>query len=187
LTKRSQKTSAKASSPRKAAPKTPAAEALCPCGTGLPYAQCCEPVVRRKRTAATPEELMRSRYSAYAKGEVDHILATIVPGKLSGYDEKGIRDWSLKSQWHGLEILACTGGGADDKQATVEFTAHFTQNGVRQQHHEVGRFVKQRGKWFYEDGEIIKPQPVVRSEPKVGRNDPCPCGSGRKYKKCCGK
>lgn len=29
--------------------------------------------------------------------------------------------------------------------------------------------------------------PYVRMEKKVGRNDPCPCGSGKKYKKCCGK
>ena len=41
------------------------------------------------------------------------------------------------------------------------------------------------GKWFYVDGDMVKPKPVVRDKPKVGRNEPCPCGSGRKYKKCC--
>jgi len=32
----------------------------------------------------------------------------------------------------------------------------------------------------------VKQAPIHREAPKVGRNDPCPCGSGKKYKKCCG-
>ena len=36
-------------------------------------------------------------------------------------------------------------------------------------------------------GGTGKPQPIVKKEKKVGRNDPCPCGSGKKYKNCCGK
>jgi preprotein translocase subunit SecA len=35
-------------------------------------------------------------------------------------------------------------------------------------------------------GETVRAKPIVREAPKVGRNDPCPCGSGKKYKKCCG-
>jgi preprotein translocase subunit SecA len=37
------------------------------------------------------------------------------------------------------------------------------------------------------DDSAEKPETVVRGAPKVGRNDPCPCGSGKKYKQCHGK
>ncbi len=68
----------------------------------------------------------------------------------------------------------------------VEFIASYAQDGLAENHHEVSTFRKVNGSWLYESGRIIT-ETVTRSAPKVGRNDPCPCGSGKKYKQCCGR
>lgn len=158
----------------------------CPCGSSRPWAECCEPLIRGTRPAATAEELLRSRYSAYVKGEIPYLLATTHPDHLADQDEEGIRDWSQNSQWHGLQILGATAGGPEDDEGQVEFIADFTHDGERSQHHELATFGRVDGDWKLVKGERVKQQPYVREEPKVGRNDPCPCGSGKKYKKCCG-
>ncbi|KAF0217248.1 MAG: SEC-C motif domain [Geobacteraceae bacterium] len=157
----------------------------CPCGSNLDYAECCEPLIRGKRTAATAEELMRSRYSAYVKVETGYLFETTHPDHREGYDHKGTEEWAKSSEWENLEILATTGGGPDDDQGDVEFIARYREKGARKQHHELAGFKKNEGKWFFTDGRAVAPRPIVSS--KVGRNDPCPCGSGAKYKKCCGK
>ena len=83
----------------------------CPCGSDRLWADCCEPVIRAVRPAATAEELLRARYSAYARGEIPFLLQSTHPDHRGDQDEDGIRDWSQNSQWHGLEILD-TGTGA---------------------------------------------------------------------------
>ena len=87
----------------------------------------------------------------------------------------------------GLEIVETTEGGPDDDTGTVEFIAKFKQNGQEIKHHELASFEKIDGKWIFMDGEVPKPKQVIRETQKVGRNEPCPCGSGKKFKKCCGK
>lgn len=159
----------------------------CPCGSNLAYADCCAPLIAGARTAATAEALMRARYSAYAKGELAYLKATMHPDHRDGHDEKSTRDWSLNSQWHGLTILGVEGGGEGDEAGTVEFAADYTHGGTRRRHHELATFRRADGVWYLEGGELVKPKPVVRETPKIGRNDDCPCGSGRKYKKCCGR
>ena len=157
----------------------------CPCGSGVDYAACCQPIIRGKQPAKTAEQLMRARYSAHAKVEIDFLYDSTHPDHREGYDHKGTRKWAEKSAWHGLEILGTTGGGAKDKTGEVEFIARFRdKEGVRR-HHEIGHFEKKRGRWLFTEGEMVKPKPLSVS--KVGRNDPCPCGSARKYKKCCGQ
>jgi SEC-C motif-containing protein len=130
---------------------------------------------------------MRSRYSAYVKGEVDYILKTTSPKQREGLDEKATRAWSENAKWHGLEILKCEKGKKDDTTGVVEFAANYTEGDNFKRHHERGTFKKVRGKWYYEEGDMVRPAPVVREAPKIGRNDPCPCGSGKKYKRCCGR
>ena len=103
------------------------------------------------------------------------------------FDENASRAWSKAAQWHGLEILGVQEGQKGDKKGVVEFRALYTANGEFCNHHEVSTFVKEPDGWKFEDGELVGEKPVVREEPKVGRNDPCPCGSGKKYKKCCGR
>jgi len=157
----------------------------CPCGTNKPYSQCCEPLIRGERQAQTPEELMRSRYSAYAKTEVDYIISTTHPEKQEDLLPEGIQRWSESSTWHGLEIVSSDGAEANDQTGTVEFIAHYTEKNTKKKHHERALFDRIDGTWYFSDGEPVTPKQFIRQQPKVGRNDPCPCGSGKKYKKCC--
>lgn len=158
---------------------------FCPCGTGRPYADCCEPFITGKRLPLTAEELMRSRYSAYTRVETGYILQTTHPDHRGDFDEKGTREWAESSQWEGLEIVNTAGGGPDDTEGKVEFIARYRDRDVRRTHHELADFRKLDGVWYFTDGVGVKPAPATSV--KVGRNDPCTCGSGQKYKKCCGK
>ena len=157
----------------------------CPCGSGRDYDECCGQYIGGKSKAPTAEALMRARYSAYAVGAVDFIVETCVTAEGGRIDVDATKKWSEGSKWLGLKILKTEKGGAADDKGSVEFVATYEQAGLREEHHEIGGFVKKEGLWLYDDGNII-PTTVVRSGPKVGRNDPCPCGSGKKYKKCCG-
>ena len=160
----------------------------CPCGSGLELEACCGPIIAGERRAATPEALMRSRYTAYALREVDHILATHDPETRAQVDPKETRDWAERTSWQSLQILDTQGGGPADDRGEVEFVARFRdEKGRELSHHERSTFVRRDGQWYFADGVAPKPAPARRSEPKVGRNDPCPCGSGKKFKKCHGK
>ena len=160
----------------------------CPCSSGKDYDACCGPIIEGK-PAATAEALMRSRYTAYARGAVDHIMSTYAPKAASGVDRESTEKWSRESVWLGLEVLATEKGGEADDEGTVEFVARYRQGveGPEQVHHERARFVRgaKDRRWLYADGKTVTP-PLVRTEAKTGRNEPCPCGSGKKFKKCHG-
>ncbi len=161
----------------------------CPCGKGPSLEACCGPILDGA-PAPTAEALMRSRYTAYVVGNIDHIVATHDPASRDTVDREGTLTWSKQSDWLGLEILATEGGGEADETGVVEFVARFALVGRVQAHRERSRFVKKDEgagpRWFYVDGEMEKARPVAREAPKVGRNEPCPCGSGKKFKKCHG-
>jgi SEC-C motif-containing protein len=159
---------------------------ICPCGSGLAYAGCCEPYIRGEQKAPTAEALMRSRYAAYVEHEVDYIVDTCVQEGKDRIDVRQTRQWSERSKWLGLKIISLARGGIEDSEGTVEFEALYEMDGLRDIHHEKAKFKKQDGLWLYDDGDIV-PKTVVRSIPKTGRNDPCPCGSGKKYKFCHGR
>lgn len=159
---------------------------ICPCGSEKNYTDCCEPVIKGQAQAATAEQLMRARYTAYTQAEMDFLQDSLHPDRREGNDPEGARDWAENSQWHGLEILETTGGGADDDSGTVEFAANYTYKDEDQRYHEMASFDKVDGVWYFSEGKPGVRKPVVREEPKVGRNDPCPCGSGKKFKRCCG-
>jgi len=158
----------------------------CPCGSNLPYEQCCGPYIAGERAAPTAEALMRSRYTAYSKQSVEYLGETLHPDYRSDHDVNATRRWAAESSWLGLEIRQVSGGKEEDAEGTVEFIATFKDKGVIRRHHERSRFRRDEGRWYYVDGEIVGQGTYVHEEPKVGRNDPCPCGSGKKYKKCCG-
>ena len=158
----------------------------CPCGSQQSYTLCCEPIITFKSKASTAEQLMRGRYTAYVKGCVEFILQTTLEEKRKECDEKAIQNWSKNSIWHNLEIVSTNKGGPEDTEGLVEFTAHFTEDSIKKNLHEKAIFKKINDQWFYVDGEIQKSKPFTRTEVKVSRNDPCSCGSGKKYKKCCG-
>ena len=153
----------------------------CPCGSGLKFAECCGPFLEGSRPAPTAEALMRSRYTAFAVQDVPYILRSwhrsTRPGSLDLSDEAGF-------DWHGIEVLETEAGGAEDKAGVVEFIANFSGHGQDHRLHERAKFVCEEGQWLYVDGKVNPGRVPVTSE-KIGRNEPCPCGSGKKYKKCC--
>lgn len=160
---------------------------VCPCGSGIAFAECCEPVIKGVRPALTAEELMRSRYSAYVTKQIDYLRDSLHPDHRDDFDEKNTRQWAESSEWRGMEIVETKEGGPEDSEGEVEFIVSFTQNGTSMKHHELGSFSKVDGIWYFVNGDAVAPRPVVRETPKIGRNEPCPCGSGKKFKKCCGK
>ena len=158
----------------------------CPCGSDKNYAECCKPV----HEGASPElavNLMRARYSAYAADQISFLGSSLHPNHADDYDEKATRGWAESSTWISLTICGTEAGGADDNEGTVDFIARYRANddGVRE-HRELASFARHEGKWCYTDG---KPVVEKRTNPhrNIGRNDPCFCGSGKKFKKCCGK
>jgi len=160
---------------------------LCPCKSGKTFGECCGPVISGAAKAETAEALMRARYASYVTGDVDFLRTSATKAVQAEFDEKTSRSWSRASTWHGLEIIRTEGGQKGDAEGVVEFRALYTANGEFCNHHEVSTFVKEADGWKFADGELVGEKPTVREEPKVGRNDPCPCGSGKKYKKCCGR
>jgi SEC-C motif-containing protein len=133
----------------------------------------------------TAEALMRARYAAYALGEIDYILNTHDPETAKEVDRTNTELWSKSSKWLGLQILSTERGQPEDSEGTVEFLARYKLQGMTVSHRERATFRKVSGKWVFVDGQEVSPPPVRRDGPAVGRNDPCPCGSGKKYKKCC--
>lgn len=159
----------------------------CPCGSGIAFARCCEPFLTGSALPETAEQTMRSRYTAYTRVDTAYLMATLHPDNRDEGDEESARTWAKESEWLGLEILGTSGGGAGDEQGLVEFIARFRdRKGEAHAHHERSLFVKENGRWLFREGET--PQTTIRrSAPKIGRNDPCSCGSGKKFKKCCEK
>lgn len=160
--------------------------AICYCGLEKPYAECCEPIIKGEAKARTPEELMRARYSAHATGNLQFLVDSVHPDHRQGVSVEELEEWSPHVTWAGLEISSATPGETDD-EGYVTFTAHFTVKDVPQEMTEDSYFQKYNGEWMYVDGTVQGEEPYRREAPRVGRNDPCPCGSGKKFKKCCGK
>ena len=158
----------------------------CPCGSGRAFELCCEPYLMGRLHAPTAEALMRARYSAYALCSIDYLFKTSGPRIRKEFDAEGSKRWAESAEWTGLDVLAAEGGGEQDAAGMIEFVAHYTIKKKAFDHHEKAQFAKVGGQWLFMDGEVIGPEPIRRETPKIGRNDPCTCGSGRKYKKCCG-
>ena len=150
----------------------------CPCGSGIGYEACCARY-HNGLAALTAETLMRSRYSAYVLKLGTYLRDTwhsaARPVTLSLNNDE--------TRWCGLEIIQCHGGSANDQTGEVEFIARWlAPDGRCGELHERSRFVCEERRWYYVDGELF-PATIT----KVGRNDPCPCGNGRKFKQCCGR
>lgn len=133
----------------------------------------------------TAEELMKARYNAFENGDIDFIVETHHPETKGDMDIEETRKWALNSKWLGLEIISTEAGTQSDEEGVVEFKAFYEDNGKEIVHHEKSKFVKLDNKWLYYGW--IPLQGTIVKEEKIGRNDPCICGSGKKYKKCCGK
>jgi len=156
----------------------------CPCGSGREFAACCEPYIRGDAPAPGPEALMRSRYTAYTLQEMPYLLETLHPSQRSDFDADGAAKWARESEWEALEIVDVS--DLTDNSGKVEFRVTYRRKGEKLIHHEMAEFRKSGETWYFLDGKMVSAGQFTRESPKVGRNDPCPCGSGKKFKKCCG-
>jgi SEC-C motif domain protein len=148
----------------------------CPCGTSS-YAACCGPRHSGSRPAETAEALMRSRYSAYALGLGDYLVATNERPARPG-ESAELTTWGRSVAWVGLRVEAVEAGGVEDDGGFVRFSARFLEAGALVTLTERSRFSRVNGAWKYVEGTS-----EVRRV-KLERNAPCPCGSGRKAKQC---
>ncbi|MEI6463362.1 MAG: YchJ family protein [Verrucomicrobiota bacterium] len=161
----------------------PALSDPCPCGSGQAFGPCCDPVLKQERVAATAEQLMRSRFTAHYLSDYRHLHRTYLSTARQPYVEEDLSEGEL--QWSRLVVHAHEPGPRPDT-AFVDFTAYFRDGGNEHPLHEKSEFQRIDGQWFYTKSVRTGPAPA-KAAPKVGRNDPCPCGSGRKFKQCCGK
>lgn len=148
---------------------------LCPCGSNALYTQCCA-VYHQGQKPSSAEQLMRSRYSAYALTLVDYLVATTLPIQQHRLDRAGIEAWSRSSQWQGLNVHQHQLAPHSSEHAWVSFSARWRDAQGEHQHDERSAFVRVEGQWYFID-------PNQRLS--AGRNDPCPCGRAAKFKKCC--
>ncbi|WP_288726136.1 YchJ family protein [uncultured Psychrobacter sp.] len=171
---------------------------ICPCqinpvsdaiGAPLLYQDCCQPyhdgLLNKEADgikAETAKRLMRTRYSAFVLVKPNYIVKTTIPAQQNLLDIKAIENWAKETDWAGLEIVTHT-PKLDKRHAQVEFKAYFKTNENLQAHHELSAFVKvtdknsNNARWYFLD-------PTVSMS--VSQKQPCICGSGEKFKRCCG-
>jgi SEC-C motif-containing protein len=165
---------------------------VCPCRKldkiQLTYEECCAPFITHQKLAPTAESLMRARYTAYAKLAIDFVDQTQIAVEPNDFNKDEALKWAQGSEWLGLEIKSKSKGEEKDLTGIVEFIAHYKdkESGKDLIHHETSLFSHEKDGWKFKQGNIHGAQPQKRLEVKIGRNDPCSCGSGKKYKKCCG-
>ncbi|MEO1066230.1 MAG: YchJ family metal-binding protein [Pseudomonadota bacterium] len=121
----------------------------CPCGRNAPYEACCQPFHTGDALPDTAEQLMRSRYTAFVKSEIDYLKDTTWPKFQKDFDVDGYRRRAQESLWLGLVIHETDAGGADTTRGTVAFTAHSMVNGAKNAQQEVSLFRKKAGRWYY--------------------------------------
>lgn len=156
----------------------------CPCCSEHYFSDCCEPVIQSE-SASTALALMRSRFTAYFMQKAEYIFDTTHFKTRQKSSLNEIEIWAKENKWTKLEIVKVEKGSVSDQTGTVEFKAHFVDgSGALQIHHEKSNFVKENEKWFYVDGVINPQKPVMVKT--ISRNALCICGSGKKYKNCCG-
>lgn len=171
----------------------------CPCLSDKEFNECCEPVLKAIKKPDTAEILMRSRYTAFTLADINYLKNTLAPESRHDFDEASTLKWAKSAKWLGLQILKTEKGQKEESKGTVEFIAKYEVDGEKLDHHEVSQFRKSdTGQWYFIDGDghthkegeshdhYAKPETFVRAEEKIGRNEPCSCGSGKKFKKCCG-
>ncbi len=168
---------------------------LCPCRISsklsfltapVAYSDCCQPYHDALNNsddnvndikAESAERLMRTRYSAFVLQKADYIVKTTVQAQQALLDVDAIEKWARETNWAGLEIVSHT-AKLGKRHAQVEFKAFYTKpDGQQAAHHELSSFVKIDGRWFFLD-------PTV--DMTVSQKQPCICGSGEKFKRCCG-
>jgi SEC-C motif-containing protein len=149
---------------------------LCLCGSQHTYADCCEPLILNKQAADTPEQLMRSRYTAYAIKNAKYVYQTYASSAQSANPVNEISDFANSCRFINLDVITCS---TLENTGFVEFKAQYFYQNLFCELHEKSKFIKEHTHWRYLNGDIF---PVA--DKKISRNDNCPCNSGKKYKKC---
>ncbi|MEA1983719.1 MAG: YchJ family metal-binding protein [Campylobacterota bacterium] len=145
---------------------------MCICGNLTPFEECCAPLISHQCQPETPQQLMRSRYSAYVKSDAKYLVFSSVCENQTEEDMVDIENFSSQVEWLKLDVI-----NAIDER--VEFKAYYRDKDGVQVLHEKSNFVLVDGVWKYKDGALYNS--------KIERNEPCPCASGKKFKKCCSK
>jgi len=164
-----------------AAFQPPRGDQPCPCGGGQKFAACCEPILKREKPAENAEKLMRSRFTAHVARNWEHLHRSYAKTANEPYAPEGDvegRDWSRL-------VIHSHEPGVRPDTAYVDFTAYYKEGDAEHPMHEKAEFHKIGGAWLYARAVREGPAPIKSGQAKVGRNDPCPCGSGKKYKQCC--
>ncbi len=155
---------------------------MCLCGSQADYSSCCQPFHDNKNSPNSAECLMRSRFTAYAMRKTDYLLKTWDASKRPEEIDFSKED----VVWTKLEIVSIKKGGANDSKGLVEFKAYYMMDNEEYVMKELSRFKKLAGQWMYLDG-LVNSVVKVGEQTNQGKNAPCSCGSGKKFKRCCGK
>ena len=127
---------------------------------------------------------MRSRFTAHALHDFAHLHRTYLPTASRPYVPEA--DESPRLVWTRL-VIHSHETGSKLNTAFVDFTAYHRDETGEHPHPEKSEFICVDGEWLYSRTVRQGPAPLKATNPKVGRNDPCPCGSGKKFKQCCGR
>lgn len=147
----------------------------CPCQSGKNYPECCQPFHLKKQFPETAEQLMRSRYSAYTLVDIPYIVETTAPNQQKYLNQIAMKEWAETTNWVGLEIVKHL-AYVSKNHNKVEFNAFFKTEEDIQAHNEISLFVKINQRWFFVDPTVTLPN----------QKQNCLCGSGKKFKHCCG-
>jgi SEC-C motif domain protein len=151
----------------------------CPCGSKIKFEICCHPFIEQHNVPETPEQLMRSRYTAYTLANTDYILQTMKGKPLQGFNKDESKQWAKKVKWIGLEVIKSY--LETPEKGFVAFCATYLEGNQLKLIDELSEFQKEDNSWFYVNGvHSIK----KNTTQKIGRNTPCPCGSKKKFKNC---
>ncbi|MGB1262155.1 MAG: YchJ family protein [Cognaticolwellia sp.] len=159
---------------------------LCPCGSELAFTQCCQLLISGTTVAQSPEQLMRSRYAAYATQHAEYIYQTYARSSQVEQSIADIAQWADQTLWLKLVIHHASDFAKDfanQQDAQVEFSAFYLHQGRLWQMRECSNFVIEQKAWRYLDGEVS--ESIEIDKPK--RNAPCFCQSNKKFKHCCAK
>ncbi len=151
----------------------------CYCGSQIIHKDCCQPFLTGALKPETPEQLMRSRYSAFCTKNIEYLVSTQHPSKRQANERDLLTKTVYETQWMGLKILNAETDQDDSHTGYVEFAAFYKTTEIGQLH-ERSKFILEEGQRYYLEGEFM--EPLV-----FGRNEPCWCGSNKKYKKCHGR
>ena len=153
---------------------------LCYCGSKKSYDACCGRFLSGAEKPETPEQLMRSRYSAFCIKNADYLVSTHHPAKRSADERQSVLESAANTKWLGMNVLKTEKKIKDSTIGYVEFIAFYRDPlSGSGQIHEKSEFIFENGRWYYVDGVMLPPV-------KFKRNDPCWCGRNKKFKKCHG-